>query len=259
MSKSRQVLWSLVLTSLLCLCGVAGAAVAPGYDYVPGELIIKFKPQVQELDKGGIFAPLDGRKVKDFTFIGAEHWQIKSGSVENAVALLESDPRVEYVEPNYIVYALEIPDDTRFGDLWGMNNDGGFTDPSGNVAVADADIDAVEAWDVFTGSSSVLVAVIDTGVDYTHPDLVDNAWTNPGEIAGDGIDNDGNGFIDDIHGWDFANGDNDPMDDNDHGSHCSGTIGGVGNNALGVAGVNWDVSIMGLKFLTSGGSGSTAD
>ena len=259
MTKSRQFVWSLALFLLLCLCGGAGAAVAPGYDFVPGELIIKFNPQVQEKDKGDILAPIDGRKVKDFAFIGAEHWQIKSGSVESAVALLESDPRVEYVEPNYIVYALEIPDDTLFGDLWGMNNDGDFTDPSGNVAVADADIDAVEAWDVFTGSSSVLVAVIDTGIDYTHPDLVGNAWTNPGEIAGNGLDDDGNGFIDDIHGWDFANGDNDPMDDNDHGTHCSGTIGGVGNNALGVAGVNWDVSIMGCKFLTSGGSGSTAD
>ena len=92
-----------------------------------------------------------------------------------------------------------------------------------------------------------MIGVIDTGVDYNHPDLAANIWTNPGEIAGNGIDDDGNGFIDDIHGWDFVNNDNDPMDDNGHGTHCSGTIGGVGNNGIGVAGVNWNVKIMGAQ------------
>ena len=124
---------------------------------------------------------------------------------------------------------------------------------------ADADIDAVEAWDISTGSSSIKVAVIDTGVDYTHPDLVDNMWTNPGEIAGNGIDDDENGFIDDVHGWDFANDDSDPMDDHSHGTHCAGTIGGVGNNGIGVAGVCWDVEIVALKWITAGGSGVGSD
>ena len=123
---------------------------------------------------------------------------------------------------------------------------------------AGADISADMAWDVFTGNQNIVVGVIDTGLDYNHPDLAANAWVNPGEIAGNGIDDDGNGYIDDIHGWDFVNGDSDPMDDNGHGTHCAGTIGAAGNNGTGVVGVNWQVRIMGLKFLNASGSGSTA-
>ena len=113
---------------------------------------------------------------------------------------------------------------SQYSDLWGLNNTG---QTGGTV---DADIDAPAAWDVTTGSSSTLVAVIDTGVDYTHEDLAANIWVNPGEIAGDGIDNDGNGYVDDVHGYDFANDDGDPMDDHDHGTHVAGTIGAVADN-----------------------------
>ena len=120
-------------------------------------------------------------------------------------------------------------------------------------------IDAPDAWNISTGSQSVVVAVIDTGVDYTHPDLAANIWTNPGEIAGNGRDDDGNGFVDDVHGYDFAEHDGDPMDDNGHGTHVAGTIAAVGNNGLGVAGVNWSASIMPLKFLNSQGPGYLSD
>jgi subtilisin family serine protease len=123
----------------------------------------------------------------------------------------------------------------------------------------DADLDAPEAWDIQTGSESTLIAVIDTGVDYNHPDLAANIWTNPGEIAGNGLDDDQNGFIDDIHGWDFVNNDADPMDDNLHGTHVAGTIGAIGDNGVGVAGVNWRTKIMALKFLGGDGSGTLAD
>lgn len=159
----------------------------------------------------------------------------------------------EYVEPDQVLSLNLIPNDTSFTSLWGLNNTGQ------NGGTVDADIDAPEAWDISTGSSSIVVGIVDTGIDYTHPDLVANVWTNPGEVAGDGIDNDGNGFIDDIHGWDFVNDDSDPIDDNGHGTHVAGTIGAVGNNGGGVVGVNWQVRLMGLKFLDETGHGSTSD
>ena len=157
---------------------------------------------------------------------------------------------VLYAQPNYYVHlqTTGFPNDPNFSSQWGMNNTG----QTGGTT--DADIDAPEAWAITAGDSSIVVAVLDTGVDYTHPDLAANIWTNPGEIAGDGIDNDGNGFIDDVHGWDFQNEDNDPMDDHGHGTHVAGTIAAVGNNGVGVAGVAWNVTIMPLKIMSSSGT-----
>jgi len=157
------------------------------------------------------------------------------------------------IEPDRALSTLAIPNDSSFGTLWGLNNSGQ------SQGVGNSDVNAPEAWETTTGSRSVVVAVIDSGVDYTHPDLAANVWTNPREIAGDGIDNDANGFVDDVRGWDFANADADPMDDDGHGTHVSGTIGAVGNNAIGVTGVNWQVSIMGLKFLDAEGNGYTSN
>jgi subtilisin family serine protease/subtilisin-like proprotein convertase family protein len=162
---------------------------------------------------------------------------------------LQSSSLVQFVQPNAKITAHAIPNDPSFSKLYGLNN----TSQTGGRF--DADIDAVEAWDTITGTGQAVVAVIDTGVDYNHQDLKDNIWTNPGEIAGNGLDDDGNGFVDDIHGYDFANNDADPMDDNGHGTHVSGTIGAVGNNGIGVAGVNWHTRIMALKFLDGSGSG----
>jgi subtilisin family serine protease len=165
---------------------------------------------------------------------------------------ISQDPRVEYAEPNYIVSASLIPNDPDFSRLWGLENTG---QTGGN---ADADIDAPEAWDIMH-DTAVTIGVIDTGVSYTHEDLSANVWTNPGEVAGNNLDDDGNGFIDDIHGWDFANNDNDPLDDNGHGTHVSGTIAGIGNNGVGVSGVAWSAKVAALKFLDSTGSGNTAN
>jgi subtilisin family serine protease len=134
-----------------------------------------------------------------------------------------------------------------------LHNDG----QSGGTS--DADIDAPEAWDISTGSSEVIVAVIDTGVDYNHVDLAANMWSNPGEIPGNGIDDDGNGYVDDVHGINAINNSGDPMDDHGHGTHCAGTIAAVGNNGQGVVGVNWTAKIMALKFLNSSGVGNDAD
>ncbi len=173
-------------------------------------------------------------------------------TVADVLGWAAATPAVAYVEPDFAIAPELFSGDPSFGSLWGLHNTG----QSGGLA--DADIDAPEAWDVTTGSRSVVIAVIDTGVDYTHRDLAANIWRNPGEIPGDGIDNDGNGFVDDVYGWDFANRDADPMDDNGHGTHVAGTIGAVGGNGIGIVGVNWQVSIMALKFLSGSGSGSTS-
>ena len=174
-------------------------------------------------------------------------------NLKRVLSNLKNDPAVELAEPNYRVTVALTPNDARFAELWGLHNIG----QTGGTA--DADIDAPEAWDAVTGNPTPLVAVIDTGVDYTHPDLAANMWTNPGEIASNGVDDDGNGYIDDIHGYDFVNRDNDPMDDHGHGTHVSGTIAGVGNNGIGVTGVTWQARIMAVKFLDAGGSGSISD
>lgn len=222
-------------------------------EYVPGEVIIKFTESARPEDTEIILQDLGAARARTFSSLKASHQLISGLTVEEAIARYEHDQNVEFIEPNYIVRASELPNDPMFGQLWGLENTG----QSG--ATPGADIRALSAWDVFTGSSAVVVGVIDTGVDYTHPDLAANIWTNPGEIPGNGIDDDGNGFIDDMHGWDFVNNDSDPMDDYGHGTHVAGTIGAVGNNGIGVAGVNWNASIMGLKFLDASGSGTDAD
>ena len=176
-----------------------------------------------------------------------------TASASAVQAYLSALSTVSYFGPNGQVSILKTPNDSSYGSLWGMNNTG----QSGGTV--DADIDAPEAWDLSTGSSSIVVGVIDTGVDYNHPDLAANIWTNPLETPGNGLDDDANGFIDDIHGYDFVNNDGDPMDDNGHGTHCAGTIGGTGNDTVGVVGVNWSSSIMALKFLAANREGNDAD
>ena len=129
------------------------------------------------------------------------------------------------------------------GQLWGLDN------------ARNVDIDAPEAWSVTTGSPATIVAVLDTGIDLDHPDLAGRVWTNPGEVAANGVDDDGNGYVDDIHGWNFASNTNDVQDDNGHGSHVSGTIAASGNNGIGVVGVAWNATILPLKILAADGGG----
>ena len=160
-------------------------------------------------------------------------------SVEELVRHYNGLDLVDFAEPNYRMQAAAVPNDQFYGVLWGL-----------------PDINAETAWDTRTDSSSIIVGVIDSGVEYDHPDLVDNMWTNSDEIAGNGIDDDGNGYVDDFFGYDFDNEDPDPRDDNGHGTHVAGTIGARGNNSIGVTGVGWNASLMALKVI---GTGSNAD
>jgi subtilisin family serine protease len=173
-------------------------------------------------------------------------------------AIAEAKKKGLRVEPNFKVRATAIPNDTLFSYMWALRNTG----QTGGTA--NADIDAVSAWNITTGSDDVIIAIIDTGIDYTHPDLASNIWTNPGEIAGNGIDDDHNGYIDDVHGYDFCTyggytRNSDPMDEHSHGTHVAGTIGAVSNNNTGVTGINWHCKLMACRFLNEDGYGSTAD
>lgn len=176
-------------------------------------------------------------------------------AVEKAMAenWASRDARILRVEPNYQVFAVGIPNDTHFNYLWGLYNSG----QTGGTA--NSDIQAADAWDITTGSYDVVVAVIDSGVSSSHPDLANQMWTNTDEIAGNGIDDDHNGYVDDRQGWDFDRNSNNPIDENGHGTHCAGTIAAEGNNGMGVAGVAWQCRIMPCRFLDSTGSGSVAD
>lgn len=183
-------------------------------------------------------------------------------NVTSAIADLQNRPEIKLVEPNYyrqlaVAPTVTTPDDPLYSSAYHLDQ------------ASDADIDAPEAWDTTTGSESVIVAVVDTGVDITHPDLVDNIWTNSGEIADNGIDDEGNGYIDDVHGWDFVDNDNNPTPDPttnsdyitvdvDHGTHVAGIIGATGNNTTDVTGVAWQVQLMPLRIFDLEGFSSTA-
>ncbi|UFH60753.1 S8 family peptidase [Sulfurovum mangrovi] len=171
-------------------------------------------------------------------------------TLDELVETIKNIPGVESVTEDQVVHAYEVgdPDDPKFGDLWGLEND--------NEPITD--INATSAWEFSTGSHDIVIGILDTGVDYTHSDLSANIWTNPNEIADNNLDDDGNGYIDDIHGIDTVNNDSDPMDDNMHGTHVAGTIGAVGDNGIGIVGVNWNVKMIPCKFLDASGSGYTS-
>ncbi len=160
---------------------------------------------------------------------------------------------VASAQPDFLVTVDAVPNDPGVSGMWNYSN------PGGTSAKADADIDVPEAWNIAHGTGQTIVAVLDSGVDYTHSDLAANMWRNPGEIAGNGKDDDRNGFVDDVYGADFASNDGDPKDELGHGTHVAGTIGAVGNNGVGIAGVAWSTRIMALKFMDSQGNGYTSD
>lgn len=229
-------------------------------NFVPGEIIIKFRDEIKNNAKIVNNCVSIGSKITDklnvkYNIKSFEKLSVKKDSIfsnvykfiipqkSDILSIIDdyrNDPKVEYAEPNYIYHTFILPNDPYFinGSQWALEK-----------------IDAPEAWNIETGRSDIVIAVIDTGVDYNHPDLKENIWANDDEIPSNGVDDDNNGFVDDIRGWDFVNNDNDPIDDNGHGTHCAGIIGAIGNNSIGVAGVCWNCSILPIKALNSRGKG----
>lgn len=262
-----------------CISQVRGQAL----EYPPDQLLIKFRNSAKTAYRQDFKRQLRVDETQTFERLRVEQWQIDFpvtldnmayNTLDDILPYLNMLPEIEYAEPDYYVQSNgNTPNDPSFPTLWGHQNTGQLG------GVFDADIDAPEGWDIRTSSDTLIVGVLDTGIDWTHPDLVENIWQNLGEDAdGDGtvlewngnawifdpgdvdtLDNDGNGYVNDFVGWDFINGDNDPMDDDDHGTHCAGIIGAKGNNGEGIVGVAWDTRMMGLKFMGYNGAGQVSD
>ena len=225
----------------------------------PGSFLVKRKSTASISALSAVHAKAGARSVKRFKYpAGLELVEVRPGaSSAQALEVYENDPSVEYVEPNYIVHAFAQPDDTYFWYQWGFHNIGQAVWRS-TEGYYDSDINAPEAWSLGVDTSNTVVGIIDTGIDYTHPDLKNNLWVNSQEIAGNGLDDDHNGYVDDIYGINSIRNNGDPWDDNIHGTHVAGVIGAEGNDAYGVTGVMQKAKIISCKFLDSNGSGDTA-
>ncbi|MGB9081028.1 MAG: S8 family serine peptidase [Desulfuromonadaceae bacterium] len=225
--KQTWAIMAVVLSMILVTTGIGlGAQPVPGAAYKSGEIIIKYR-EGREGAGAALHQRHGSQRIREFKAYGLEQVEIRSGqSVQDAITAFEADPDVAYAEPNYVFHTMVVPYDPYWGNLWGM-----------------VKISTPAAWDNGTGSQAVVIGTIDTGVDYTHPDLSANIWTG----------------TDGSHGYNAIAGTYDPKDDNGHGTHVAGTIGAVGNNGVGVAGVNWSVKIMACKFLNARGSGYTTD
>lgn len=238
----------LLLFFALCFPASGEASVAsmevvtgPDGDFAAHRLIVTFRADLLESTTRmtAVHAAAGGRVTRDLGALGLPGRQVVTlapgADLEATAARYRADPSVERVEKDWVCRLDRVPDDPRYGELWGLSR-----------------IAAPAAWDRTTGSREVVVAVIDTGVSRGHPDLAANIWTNTGEVPGNGLDDDRNGYVDDVNGWDFRNGDADPDDAHYHGTHCAGTVGAVGANQIGVTGVAWQVRIMPLKYMQGG-------
>ena len=274
----HKILSHRLLISICLFCSGLLWAQADLTECAPDRIIVKFKPNVSMEQVAGVLGedavkqckeistyagidvltlnPLDAESLQAYALrtdecIPASVLEMQTTDLESELKLgqlkrlylmlnrLNTSDIVEYAELDFYMKTTAIPNDSDYNQLYGM--------PLSN---------APAAWDVRTDASSVVVAVVDTGVNYNHPDLVNNMWRNPGEIPSNGIDDDNNGHVDDIYGADFINLDGDPNDDNSHGSHVAGTIAAEGNNSIGVTGVAWKAKIMAIKSISNSNQGS---
>ncbi|BDY13465.1 S8 family serine peptidase [Hydrogenimonas cancrithermarum] len=249
------------IVCLLSIMGYSAFAAQSGDDYAPNEALVVYKDQsalqsihallpMQDLAIG-LLKRLSGRSGKIFARVRS------SLSTETLCEKLRQDPRVIAVSPNYRRRLSTIPNDPDFQKQWGLRNTG--QEVEGESGSPGADIHVENAWDLTVGSSDVVVAILDTGIDYRHSDLRENIWVNGEEMAGiEGVDDDGNGYVDDIYGYDFAaqpDGENDPdpMDTHGHGTNVAGIVGAVGDNGIGISGVDWHIKMMAVKVLRPDG------
>jgi len=247
----RTLLAAVPLALALLLPSVAPAA------YVPGELIVRYEPGTETAERSGIRARVAADVEQNLGVPRLQLLDVDGEGVLAAARELNAQEGVAYAHPNYLMHFSAVPNDPGFGQTWGLRNTGQTIE--GQAGTAGIDVDAPAAWDITRGNKSLIVAVLDSGIDPDHPDLAPNLWRNPGESGAgketNGVDDDGNGRIDDWRGWDFSGKDNDPRDGvGGHGSHVAGTIGAKGNNGIGVSGVNWDVTLMPLKVGADDGS-----
>ncbi len=234
--------------------GPAGT-VGPACESAPDRVLLRYAPSTGVQTRVSAMAKVRATRLKTWRLTpGIELLRI-SLPLADALATLRAQRNVEWVEPDCIVHLAQTPNDPGLTDQWGLVNTGDLGGTPG------ADIGASGGWDIRTDAGSVPVAVIDSGMQLNHPDLAANLWTNPGEAgakATNGLDDDHNGYVDDVHGWDFVNNDPNPSDDNGHGTHVAGTIGARGNNGTGVSGVAWTVKLMPLKAFDANGNGYTS-
>jgi len=257
----RTLAVAFAMALLHALPGFAQDLNAP---YAENRVLVRFAPGTAATDRAVLRNALLSSASRPLGLVPDLELVQTPLAVTQAVAVLANNPNVVYVEPDYVVEPTGlIPNDNYFYIEWGLHNTGQTLPVLNDPGIVDADIDMPEAWEALLAdtASPVVVAVIDSGLQLDHPDLTSPTsaiWSNPGEIPGNGIDDDNNGFIDDINGWDFLADDNDPSDETGHGSHTAGTIAAIANNAEGIAGICPSCRIMPLRFLGPAG-GSTAD
>ena len=222
---------------------------------VPGQVIVKYEETMGSSEQAALRRQENLEKKMDLGLINAEVVKVEGQSVGQAIRDLNARADVEYAEPNFRVYPTGFADEPSFSKLWGLHNTGQTID--GSTGMANVDINAREASARTQGSPTLEVAVIDDGVDFSHPDLSARRWVNPGETPNNGVDDDANGYVDDVNGWDFCHRDNTVHDNGDdsHGTHVSGTLAASVNNQ-GVVGVAPNIKIMALKFLSDTGTGA---
>jgi len=258
MKSVRTCLWVAAAAVLSVSVCAQEVEVIGGRQAVAHEALVKFRSETSRRAQFALTRPYGIWQMRALGRTGAMHVRSESLSAAKLVEQLSAEPGVLYAEPNYIVHVVDAPtttppNDPSFAAEWGLQNTG----QTGGLP--HADIDAVAAWTISTGSHNVVVGVVDTGIDYTHPDLQPNIWSAPAAYTLTFAPGNILSCPAGSHGYDAILNTCDPMDQNNHGTHVAGTIGASGDNGQGVVGVNWTVQMIGFRFLDATGTGTVAN